>query len=131
MKMELRKEIESLAVWFIVASAIALALNLSATVSGTSNLENMFNALSSPSAFVAFFSAFGLFIKLIDNLAVSMWLFRRTSLCGYNRWLWAIFGLAGSLVGGALYLLIRVHESKSSNKALNSPSAGTAKSAAR
>lgn len=112
----IREEIESLALWFVVATALVIVLNLFLSVSGTTNLEHLTASINNPSSALIIFSSFGILAKLIDNIAVGMWLYQRANVCGYNRWLWGAFGLAGSLVGGALYLLSRYAEARPSNQ---------------
>ena len=123
--MELRKEIESLAIWFVIASGILLLVSIIfGRVASGEQMVNWLKAWSDPQAGLLALSALGKVMSLIDNIAVGAWLFIRAKGCGYNRYLWCAFGLAGSLVGGALYLLTRFSESgafkKSQQAALDS-----------
>lgn len=113
--MDLRKDIESLAIWFVLATIIMFVANLFLTKGDVQNIELLKFPLSKLTL-MELMATFGLLSSLIDNIAVGAWLFQRAKSCGYKKWLWAAFGLAGSLVGGALFLLARAYETWPSNK---------------
>ena len=121
----IRREIESLAIWFVVASVLVFMANLFTSVNGWQNLDRLTGGVGGPGNALIVFTSLGVFASLIDNIAVGLWLFRRSSIYGYNRWLWAAFGVAGSLIGGVLYLLARFSDAEPPNKSKKAqPAAG-------
>ena len=109
----------------MLVSLAMLIINLFISNNGVSNTD-LFSEPLTIASLSKFLASFNVLSSLIDNVAVGAWLFHRAKYCGYNRWLWAAFGLAGSLVGGVLYFLARAYESGASNKSnQQGPAAGT------
>ena len=114
--MELRKEIESLALWYIPAFVfVALASSL---YSGyVRALMEMGEA--TPGTTLSLISALGMSINLVDNLVVGVWLYVRGRKEGGRAILWLLFGVVAHFYAALLYLGLKIYEQqKANNKSL-------------
>lgn len=107
--MELRKEIETLAIWYI--PAVAFVLIATAFLTGYAQ-EIMRDQTASPGTLFSFLSLAQGLIHSVDNLVVGIWLFLRSSKEDGRRYLWSLFGLAAHLFAAIVYLALRIYEQR-------------------
>lgn len=112
--MNLRKEIETLSIWYIpVAIAMVLASGL---------VSNYFQQITSTTgttigSTVAFLAGLPKLIQLADNLVVGIWLYHMAGKEGGRKALWLIFGVFAHLFAAAIYVGVRIYEQQAFNTA--------------
>ena len=118
--MELRKQVESLALWYIPAFII-MGL-LSSVTSGL--LEQLFkDGIISPSTTVPFFYAIGSFVSNIDNLVVGVWLLAQSKKENSKPILWFLFGVVAHFYAAIIYIGLKIYENQMAyNQGLQSTS---------
>ena len=105
--MEIRKEIESLAIWYIPAFIFVSIMG--ALFSGY--LKDMMEyGAATPGSTFAFLSAIGSFINLIDNLVVGVWLYLRGKKDGGRVILWFFFGVVANFYAALMYIGLKIYE---------------------
>jgi len=116
--MEIRKEIESLALWYI--PAFALTLIFSAIYSSyLKELMDMGQVTTGKS--VVFASMVLNFIGNIDNLVLGVWLFMQAKKENGKPILWLFFGLVAHFYAAIIYIGLKIYENqKAYNKSLKS-----------
>lgn len=114
--MELRKEVESLALWYIPAFVV-VALASSLYSGYVKDLMELGEA--SPGVTLSLLSALGMFINLVDNVVVGVWLYVRGRKDGGRAILWLLFGAVAHFYAALLYLGLKIYEQqKAYNKSL-------------
>lgn len=121
--MNIRNEIENLAIWFVVASLLVTTFGLIWTGFSENLVAN--GGLQTIDGF-QFMAAIGTFGSIIDNVAVGLWVFLSSRKREYNSYLWFAFGFFGSLVGATLYLLAVFSEQILISQSSSQPEAGGA-----
>ena len=114
--MEIRKEIESLALWYIPAFVIMLIF--SSIYSGyLSELMDMGKVKTGTS--VLFASMVLQFIGNIDNLVLGFWLFMQAKKENGRPILWFFFGIVAHFYAAIIYIGLKIYENqKAYNKSL-------------
>ena len=114
--MEIRKEIESLALWYI--PAFVLTLIFSAIYSGyLKELMDMGEVTTGKS--IVFASMVLNFIGNIDNLVLGAWLFMQSKKENGKPILWFFFGLVAHFYAAIIYIGLKIYENqKAYNKSL-------------
>ena len=114
--MDIRKEIETLAIWYIPAFLITVLLSAAAAGYFKAFFMNLKVTSFTKFSFVTYIS---LFIGLTDNLVVAVWLyFQNKKECG-KKVLWMIFGLFAHLPAAIIYIGLKVLEDmRASNQPL-------------
>ena len=111
--MNLRKEIETLAMWYIPAVLFVVI----ATAIMTGYFQDMVRSQhASLGTWISFYSLLQGLIQLVDNLVVGIWLFLRSKSENGNRFLWLLFGLAAHLFAAVIYLALRIYEQRTASK---------------
>lgn len=114
--MEIRKEIESLAIWCIPAT-IVVAL-MSAIISGYAR-DTIQAGGATPGTTLSFITALGMFIKLINNIVVGIWLYLRSKEDDGRAILWLLFGIVAHYFAALMYIGLKIYEQqKAHNKSL-------------
>ena len=116
--MEIRKEIESLALWYNPAFLIIFLA--SAVYSGyLKEIIEMGEATTGVS--IAFFTMVLKLIQNIDNLVVGVWLFIQAKKENGKPLLWFLFGLVAHFYAAIIYIGLKIYENqKAYNKSLKS-----------
>lgn len=115
MNMDIRKEIETLAIWYI--PAVIMTGIASALYTGyfkevfSSNSTNIGSTLS-------FLTATLTLIKLPDNIVVGVWLYSSVGKEGGRTTLWFVFGLVAHLFAAIIYIVLRMYEQQAFNNPL-------------
>ena len=116
--MEIRKAIESLALWYIPAFVIMLVF--SAAYSGYIK-EVMELGEATTGVSIAFATMFLNFIQSIDNLVVGIWLFIQSKKENGRPILWFFFGFVAHFYAAIIYIGLKIYENqKAYNKSLQS-----------
>ncbi len=111
--MEIRKEIESLALWYIPAFVIMLIF--SSIYSGyLSELMDMGKVKTGTS--VLFASMVLQFIGNIDNLVLGFWLFMQAKKENGKTILWFFFGLVAHFYAAIIYIGLKIYEHQKAYK---------------
>lgn len=114
--MEIRKEIESLAIWCIPA-AVVVAL-MSALITGYAK-DIILDGGATPGTTLSFITALGMFIKLINNFVVGIWLYLRSKEENGRPILWLLFGVVAHYFAALMYIGLKIYEQqKAHNKSL-------------
>ena len=115
MNMDIRKEIETLASWYIPAVIITgIATSIYTGYFKevfSSNATNMGSTLS-------FLSATLTLIRLPDDIVVAVWLYSSVGKEGGRSTLWFIFGLVANLFAAIIYIVLRMYEQQAFNNRL-------------
>ena len=114
--MEIRKEIESLAIWYIPAFIVVAVL--SALFSGYINDLIEFGEATSGTT-MSLISIISALIKLIDNFVVGIWLYLRGKKDGGRAILWLFFGVVANFYAALMYIGLKIYEQqKAYNKSV-------------
>ena len=117
----MRKEIETLATWYIPVSIVAFIVS----VLMTSTLAHEFGSVfgeGSPSSIIRLYFLPGItrLIGFADNLVVGIWLFFQVKRGDGRKALWFLFGLFAHLFAAIIYIGLTLFEQqKASNISLN------------
>jgi len=111
--MDLRKEIEKLAIWYIPVS-IAMILATSAYSSYFRHIASGEGATVGST--IAFFAGIPALIQMADNIVVGIWLFFLARREGARPMLWLLFGLFAHLFAAVIYIALRLYEAQAFNK---------------
>lgn len=123
--MELRKEIESLALWYIPVFVIVSIF--SAFYSGyVKDLIELGQA--TPGMTFSLLAVVSSFIGLIDNIVVGIWLYIRGKNDDGKAILWLFFGVVAHFYAALIYIGLKIYEQQKAYN--NSLKAGTPESGA-
>ena len=123
--MEIRKEIETLAIWYIPALIIMAAA--SALYSGYAEelMRDGFESISTGSKLMLL-SLSGYIINSIDNVVVAIWLTVQCKKENGRALLWFLFGFVASFYAALIYIGLKIYEEvKAYNKSLKEADALT------
>jgi hypothetical protein len=112
--MNLRKEIETLMLWYIPAIIIAVSIDLvlSAYIKESSDTSSIV---------VWSYMGFNLLINHLHHIVIAIWLYVIAKKMNQRHILWSLFGLVAHLFAVVTYLVLYVYEQKVS--AVNNKSA--------
>jgi len=114
--MELRKEIESLALWYIPAFFVMLMVSAIFTGYFKQLIEYGSVSVGTPIALV---QILGQFISNIDNFVVGIWLYLQSKKEGGRTLLWFLFGMVAHFFAAVLYIGLKILDNQQSyNNAL-------------
>lgn len=107
--MELRKEIESLAIWYI--PVVVLMSIVAAAYTGF--LKEMLSADGlTMGTQVALITMGPKLIQFATNIVVGIWLYRLAKKEGGRQSLWLLFGLVVNLGAALIYIGLRIYEQR-------------------
>ncbi|WAK04069.1 hypothetical protein [Methylobacter sp. YRD-M1] len=115
MNIDIRKEIETLAIWYIPVCI------MSVIVSGlyTGYFKEALSIGSTASwSTIHFLLTVPAIIKFADNIVVGVWLYFLVEKEGGRTGLWFVFGLAAHLFAVLIYVVLRVYEQQAFNNPL-------------
>lgn len=115
--MELRNEIESLALWYI--PTYILAAIISSLISGyVVEISNIIEL--DPGVTMSILALITAMLNLADNVVVGVWLFIQGKREKGKAGLWLFFGLAAHLFAALFYIGLKIYEvQKPYDKSLN------------
>ncbi len=114
--MNLRTDIQKLAMWFI-PTAIA-ALIASSWYSGLLK-EAILDRDLTPGIFITSMSYIPFALNASVRLVIAIWLFYMVGKTSGNKYLWFLFGLVAQLFAVVIYIGLLIYEQLASNKSLN------------
>jgi hypothetical protein len=115
MNMDIRKEIETLAIWYI--PAVIMAGIASGLYTGYFK-EVLSSDPTSTWSTLSFLTATLTLINLADNIVIGVWLYFLVEKEEGRTGLWFVFGLAAHLFAALIYVVLRVYEQKAFNNPL-------------
>jgi len=115
MEINLRSEIEKLAIWYIPVAFITTTI---ASLYAIDIKQAMITGEILPGAYMALASAFPASLKLAINIVVAIWLYSQTK-ASNRKYLWFLFGLIANLIAALIYIAVLIYEQNASNKSLN------------
>jgi len=115
MNMDIRKEIETLATWYI--PAMILMLIASGLYTGYFNAV-LSNDQASIGTTLSFLTLVPALIKLTDNIVIAVWLYFMAKKEGGRKVLWLLFGLVAHLLAAIIYIGLRIYEQQAFNNPL-------------
>jgi hypothetical protein len=110
--MEIRREIESLALWYIPVFIAVTIITTFLTGYANSLVET---GQATPAKYFAQISILSTFLNFIDNFVVGIWLYIRGKGEGGRAVLWLIFGIAAHFFAALMYIGIKIYEQQISN----------------
>ncbi len=111
--MDLRKDVQKLAIWYI---PIALATTIVSMWWSGMLKEEIIDGNLSVGTFSATLSYIGTGLLFSGRLVVAIWLYFMVSKSTGNKYIWFMFGLAASLPALIIFIAIAIYENTASNK---------------
>jgi len=123
--MDLRTEIQKLAIWYIPIALLSILV--SNWYSGMLK-EAMFDGDVTPGTLVASLTYLPMALSFSVRLVVAIWLYVIVSKTTGNKYIWFMFGLVANLLALIIYICLVIYENTASNKSSNLTGANDAPS---
>ena len=107
--MNIRNEIENLALWYMPVFIVVAMLSTIMSGYAVNMLESDQRTLGVE---LTLFTTFAALVKLADNLVIAIWLFIQSEKQGRKKLLWFFFGIVAHFFAVILYLGLYIYESK-------------------
>jgi len=115
MNMDIRKEIETLAIWYIPVMIIMVIASGLYAGYFKGILSSGQTSIGSTLSFLTLVPAL---IKLADNVVIAIWLYFMAKKEGGRTLLWFLFGVVAHLFAAIIYIGLRLYEQQASNNPL-------------
>ena len=117
---DMRKEIETLLIWYIPVHIAAIIVDLLMTSTLAHEVGSVLGEGAPLSLTLSFFPGITRLIGFADNLVVGIWLFFQAKRGDGRNALWFLFGLFAHLFAAIIYIGLTLFEQqKASNISLN------------
>lgn len=126
--MDLRKDIESLAIWYI--PVVILLYVIFGAYAGYLK-EFLDHGVSSIGTTISMITLLPASINLADNVVVAIWLYLMTRREQGRSILWFMLGMVANLFAAIMYICLCIYEEKAFNKQRNADSGADAPSPVR
>jgi len=115
MNMDIRKEIETLAIWYI---PVMIIMVIASGLYAGYFKEILSSGQTSIGSTLSFLALVPALIKLADNVVIAIWLYFMAKKEGGRTLLWFLFGVVAHLFAAIIYIGLRLYEQQAFNNPL-------------
>lgn len=115
MNMDIRKDIETLAIWYI---PVMIIMVIASGLYAGYFKEVISSGPTSIGSTLSFFTLVPALFKLADNIVIAVWLYFMARKEGGRTALWFLFGLVAHLFAAIIYIGLRLYEQQAFNNPL-------------
>lgn len=115
MNIDIRKEIETLAIWYI---PVMIVMVIASGLYAGYFKEVLSSGQASIGSTLSFLTLVPALFKLADNIVIAVWLYSMAKKEGGRKVLWFLFGMVAHLFAAVIYIGLRLYEQQAFNNPL-------------